>query len=373
MEDGPGPRRLGAAVAEDGARLAFTRATVSVILTDPRIEGNPIVYVNDAFGRLTGYDASAVIGRNCRFLQGPDTDPAAIARLREAVERREEVSVEMVNYRADGTAFLNRMVVSPVRDEAGRLTHFLGIQKGAELTGRADAALRPMSGADVAAQLALIQHRVRNHLAMIVGMIRLQGRDSAAAGEFTALSHRIESLQILYEELTGPAPEARSQDVVALGTYVTRIVHAVAYLDGRPGIRVNVAAVDATIGVDAAARIGLLASELLTNALRHAFDGRHFGSVELRLDTLAGGGIRMTVSDDGVGIDPVQDFPDEDRLGGRIIGKLVEALGGSLGILRGATGTVVALDVPASGLGRIAAAGRTPRRSVAGGEGPDED
>ena len=374
MRDAPGPRRLGAVVDEDGANLAFTRSTVAMVITDPRIEDNPIVYVNDAFGRLTGYDRSAVIGRNCRFLQGPDTDPADVRRLREAIAAREEISLDLVNYRADGEPFVNRLVIAPLCDEAGDVVYFLGIQK--EMSERDGGGARggdaASDGADLVEQLAAIQHRVRNHLAMIVGMIRLQARSSAASGEFQALSHRIESLQLLYEELIRPAPEARNEDVIALGAYVTRVASAIAHLDGRPGIRVNVESVDATIGIDAATRIGLLASELLTNALRHAFDGRHFGSVELRLTTLAQGGIRMTVADDGVGIRADQPFPDPERLGGRIVRRLTEGLGGSLGLVRGAAGTVVTLDVPAGGLGRTSADGEAPRR-LAGGERSDED
>ena len=373
MRDASGPKRLGAVVDEHGASLAFIRAAVAMVITDPRIEDNPIVYVNDAFGRLTGYDRSAVIGRNCRFLQGPNTAPADVRRIREAIEAREEISLDLTNYRADGEPFVNRLVIAPILDEAGEVSHFLGIQT--EMTARdgvraASAGAAP--DADRAEQLTAIQHRVRNHLSMVVGMIRMQGRSSAAAGEFDALSHRVESMQLLYEELIRPAPEARNEDVIALGAYVTRVAHAIAHLDGRPGIRVNVDSVDATIGIDAATGIGLVASELLTNAMRHAFEGRHFGSVELRLTTLAQGGIRMTVSDDGVGIGSERAFPDTERLGGRIVSRLTEGLGGSLDVVRGAAGTVVTLDVPAGGLGRSSAGGAPPRRA-AGGDRSEEE
>ncbi len=367
------PERLGRAPAlvldEDGAHIAFTRSTVSMVITDPRIADNPIVYVNDAFGALTGYDKSSVIGRNCRFLQGPDTDPDAVRRLREAIEAREDISLDLLNYRADGTAFRNRLVVAPLFDDDGAVTYYLAVQKRME----DEVAPAASDGTPVAGQLEAIQHRVRNHLSMIVGMIRLQSQGSAAPEEFVALSHRIESLQLLYEELIRPAPEARNEDVIAMGAYVTRVAAAISHMDGRPGIRVNVDSVDATVGVDAATRVGLLASELLTNALRHAFDGRHFGSVELRLTTLAQGGIRMTVADDGVGIEPGQAFPDADRLGGRIIARLVEGLGGSLGLVRGAAGTVVTLDVPAGGLGRTSAEGAPPRRTLAGAEAAEDE
>ena len=367
---------LGTVVDEDGASLAFTRASVAMVMTNPRIDDNPIVYVNDAFGRLTGYDKSAVIGRNCRFLQGPDTDPEGVRRIREAIAAREEISIDLLNYRADGEAFLNRLVIAPVYDDAGQLTYFLGIQK--EMTSRdvrsAEAgAAADASEPDIAEQLTAIQHRVRNHLSMIVGMIRVQARGSVAPEEFSALAHRIESLQLLYEEMMRPAPEARNEDVIALGAYITRLAAAISHTDGRPGIRVNVESVDTTVGIDAATRIGLIASELLTNAMRHAFRGRHFGSVEMRLSTLAQGGIRLSVSDDGVGIAPDVSFPDQAHLGGRIVARLLDGLGGSLGVVRGAAGTVVTLDVPPGGLDRVSADGHAPRRSAAVGDAADED
>ncbi len=89
----------------------------------------PLVYANEAFYRLTGYTQEEVLGRNCRFLQGPDTDPAAVDTLRRARTMRTEVQVTLLNYRKDGTPFWNRLSVSPVVDEAGCCTHFIGIQQ----------------------------------------------------------------------------------------------------------------------------------------------------------------------------------------------------------------------------------------------------
>ena len=77
---------------------------------------------------MTGYPRSAVLGRNCRFLQGPGTDPAAMERLRRCVHAGCETSVEILNYRADGRPFWNLLSVTPVRDAAGRLVSFIGVQ-----------------------------------------------------------------------------------------------------------------------------------------------------------------------------------------------------------------------------------------------------
>jgi PAS domain S-box-containing protein len=112
--------------------------TQGILITDPCQQDNPIIYASPSLLRLTGYKAEEVIGRNCRFLQGKDTDPAAIARVREAVQVAEPCTVELLNYRKDGTPFWNELSISPVRDapaEPGHPdTHPLGPLPERELT-----------------------------------------------------------------------------------------------------------------------------------------------------------------------------------------------------------------------------------------------
>lgn len=110
--------------------LAFTVA-------DATAPGEPLVWVNPAFTLATGYELDEVIGRNCRFLQGPATDPTGPAQMREAIERGEPCRVVLTNYRKDGTPFWNQVDLSPVRDSRGTVTHFVGIQT--DVTLRVDA------------------------------------------------------------------------------------------------------------------------------------------------------------------------------------------------------------------------------------------
>ena len=105
-----------------------------IMITNPNLPDNPIIYASHGFERMTGYRADEVLGRNCRFLQGKETDPEAVTALREAVRAGRECSVEFLNYRKDGTKFWNALFVTPVRDEDQRLTHFVGVQ--ADVTGR---------------------------------------------------------------------------------------------------------------------------------------------------------------------------------------------------------------------------------------------
>ncbi|GGY47534.1 PAS domain-containing protein [Parvularcula lutaonensis] len=106
----------------------FSHTRMAMIATDPSQPDNPIVYANEAFTKLTGYSHDEVIGRNCRFLQGPDSDQAEIEKIREAIRKEEFCYVELLNYRKDGTPFWNALHVSPVYDQTGKLTHFFGSQ-----------------------------------------------------------------------------------------------------------------------------------------------------------------------------------------------------------------------------------------------------
>ncbi|GAA0657219.1 PAS domain S-box protein [Salarchaeum japonicum] len=107
---------------------AMDEAPLGILLTDPHQDDNPVVYANEAFTGLTGYERAEVLGRNCRFLQGEDTADEPVAALREAVENREATTVELRNYRADGTAFWNRVRIAPLFDDAGDLELFVGFQ-----------------------------------------------------------------------------------------------------------------------------------------------------------------------------------------------------------------------------------------------------
>ncbi|MDR7037277.1 MULTISPECIES: HWE histidine kinase domain-containing protein [Methylobacterium] len=109
--------------------VAAVRATrMPMIITDPNKPDNPIVFVNDAFSKLTGYARAEILGNNCRFLQGPETDHRDVARIRDAIERRVPIEIELLNHKKSGEVFWNRLLISPVFDDDGALTYFFASQ-----------------------------------------------------------------------------------------------------------------------------------------------------------------------------------------------------------------------------------------------------
>jgi PAS domain S-box-containing protein len=107
---------------------AVAASSNGIVITDPKLPDNPIVYVNPAFEKISGYGAEEVRGRNCRFLQADDRDQSSLDELRVALSEERECRVVLRNYRKDGTSFWNELYVSPVHDEEDRLTNFVGVQ-----------------------------------------------------------------------------------------------------------------------------------------------------------------------------------------------------------------------------------------------------
>ncbi|MDH2327996.1 PAS domain-containing protein [Cereibacter sp. SYSU M97828] len=108
------------------AAVAATR--MPMIITDPHQPDNPIIYVNDAFLKLTGYGRDELLGKNCRFLQGSGTNREDVAKIRQAIANLESIEIDLLNYRKDGSSFWNRLLVSPVFGKDGKLTHFFASQ-----------------------------------------------------------------------------------------------------------------------------------------------------------------------------------------------------------------------------------------------------
>nr|AML78252.1 putative LOV domain-containing protein [Falcatifolium taxoides] len=113
----------------DGIREALDQFKYNFVITDPFLMDHPIVYASEGFSKMTGYSRGEVLGRNSRFLQGPDTDRRSVLEIREAIRREKSCQVSILNYKKDGTSFCNFFHLAPVfsKDE-GRVIHFIGVQ-----------------------------------------------------------------------------------------------------------------------------------------------------------------------------------------------------------------------------------------------------
>lgn len=113
---------------------ALDIAAEGITIADMRSPDQPLIYINEGFERLTGYSASAMLGKNCRFLQGGETDPETVEQIRVALATGRECTVEILNHKNDGEPFWNRLSLTPVRDSSGVVTHFIGVQS--DITNR---------------------------------------------------------------------------------------------------------------------------------------------------------------------------------------------------------------------------------------------
>ncbi len=324
---------------EEISRRTLYNFPLSMVLADPRREDCPIVYANKAFTETTGYSPEAVVGRNCRFLQGEKTADADRAALREAISEGREVTVDILNYRADGTTFVNRLMVAPLKDdESGQILYFIGVQiERTQPPGHAERA------ADLDAQLTELQHRVKNHLAMILSLVRLEMRNRRPDEVIDILVRRVESLSLLYDEFV-VSDDRRRENRIDLGAYLSRVATAVHGLDGRPTVILNIDCASVTTRFEDAAPVGLLLSELMTNAFRHGFGESRGGSVCVSLQEVEerAGRVRLLVTDDGDGFDPA-DWPSGESLGGRIARQLIERIDADLSVESDAAGSRIEL------------------------------
>uniref|UniRef100_A0A126X330 non-specific serine/threonine protein kinase n=1 Tax=Illicium floridanum TaxID=13098 RepID=A0A126X330_ILLFL len=113
-----------------GIDLATTleRIEKNFVITDPRLPDNPIIFASDSFLELTEYSREEILGRNCRFLQGPETDQATVSKIRDAIREQRDVTVQLINYTKNGKKFWNLFHLQPMRDQKGELQYFIGVQ-----------------------------------------------------------------------------------------------------------------------------------------------------------------------------------------------------------------------------------------------------
>ncbi|TVP60958.1 MAG: response regulator [Nodularia sp. (in: Bacteria)] len=152
-------------LVEETLRLrerALAATSNGIIIADARLPNNPVIYANAAFEQITGYNATDLIGNNCRVLQGKDTDQAALNQVRVSIKSGKSCKVILLNYRQDGSSFWNELSISPIHNENGQLTHFVGILNDISERVEAQEALKRQFNRTLL--LGQITHKIRESL-----------------------------------------------------------------------------------------------------------------------------------------------------------------------------------------------------------------
>lgn len=338
---------------------AFDSSPTPMLLTDAGRAENPIVWVNEAFLKLTGYERGELLGRNCRMLQGAGTDASEVARLRAALDTAEPIACELLNYRKDGTAFWNGMTVNPVRNSEGEVTFFFAAQ--ADMTdkrsveqamrGTNDELERQVSQRTADLQAALeqktallheVDHRVKNNLQVISSLMLLKARrtpEGEARDALSGMAERIGALSTAHRMLYSAGDVTKFN----LSDFTDDFLSD--FNAGLDPERTQVEARIDSIAVSAAmaAPLALMIHELATNAVRHAFPQNRCGRVGItarRTDR----GMHLTIEDDGVGLDAGPANPA--GFGRNLVEMVVRQLRGTITWQDRAPGTSVEIEIP---------------------------
>ncbi|MEM1343912.1 MAG: PAS domain-containing protein [Pseudomonadota bacterium] len=313
---------------------AVVDSAVPTVLTDPTLPDNPIVFANDSFLQLIGYPEEEVLGRNCKFIQGPDTDPATCQRIREAVAAREKIVTEILNYRKDGTPFWNQLHIAPVLDEAGEAVYFVGsqidvtarIEGQRTLVTQMERLEREVEERKAALQQSVaahelnareVVHRVRNSLFLLGALIEVKRNDAKDAGvrevlrEIGGRINAVARIQGLLENV-GSGRAGRRIDLSHALSSLCQDLDALALT------RVRLQVSDPPeISPEQALPATLAITELVLNAQKHAFGGNGEGEIVVRLGS-DGGGLAIEVEDNGPGL-PMGFDPERSRGTGMMV------------------------------------------------------
>ncbi len=321
---------------------AMDVAEVPITMADATKPDNPIIYVNDAFEEVTGYSKAQILGNNCRMLQGPGTDPEAVATIRDGIDAREPMTVQLLNYRRDGTPFWNRVTVTPVSDEHGTVTHFLGFQQDVTEQQRITRLVELLN--------RVLRHNLRNELTVIEGYTDFV--DDPPEGMDIQ-----EKIRRPLRRLVSLSERARELEKIAKKTREPVRIDPTELLSGvadrhRDGVTTDVS-VDTDRNICAGTELERAIDELVTNAVTHDPDDHTTVSLSARDD---GDWLVVTVADDGPGIPPMevavvesgQETPLEHGkgLGLWLVNWVVTQYGGSFQ-LSVEDGTVATLRLPA--------------------------
>lgn len=288
-----------------------------------------LTYANLEFERITGISAATVQGRAWNALPIKIASTEAGSDLGAAVLKNEEY-LGTFSVGDDGSPVVVDAWSSTIEDDKGiALFRLVALAETKAREGRQEQLSMQVEEKDL--QLRELQHRVKNNLQMITALIRLEAKNQpgdGTAASFTKLAGRVESLALLYRSLS----DQDKPDSVDLGVYLSQIASAVMATHAVAGIHLNLQVDTWPVSLDVAMPTGLVVNELLTNALKHAFVGRESGTIALK-SLVDDTGCCITVSDDGIGLDPSTSWPRPGKLSALIVQSLRQNAGAKVSII----------------------------------------
>ncbi len=324
-----GERLVARHVREDPFAAAFKATRMPMIVTDPNQNDNPIIFCNTAFEKLTGYSSREVVGRNCRFLQGEETNSETVGRIRDAIAAGSDIAVDILNYKKDGTSFWNALFLSPVRDDRDKIIYFFASQldftnvksREADLAAARHRAEEEVAKhtekleAALAAKTLLVHevdHRFKNNLLTMASIVKLQARKTKNEDHKQVLMsvlNRIEALSTVQRKLFTLEDVSRFDIADVAREMVTDLVGATS----REDIRLTLDLHPVYVPAVKATPLSLIVNELVGDAIKRGLsDGG--GDIHVVIKRL-NGHFLIRVEDTSVPVD----VDDETTEIGRIL------------------------------------------------------
>jgi PAS domain S-box-containing protein len=356
------------AVRQQGGMFveAVRRTRMPMLVTDATLPGNPIVFANQSFVDLSGYTMDALLGQDPHFMNGEGTDPEAIRRYEAAIMEGRDETLEILQYRKDGSPFRAMLFASPVDDGQGTVTnHFLSYL---DITRRYDAeedlrALTAELEARVAARtqelesangklsalvteremlLVEVNHRAKNSLAIAASLLAIQGRrqpDPAVRSLFEEAQDRLNAMARVHD-LLSKSEKAQRIDVSVYVADLCQALRPITENDDR--IRLEAKMEDAIlVDADTAVPLGIVLTELITNAVKYAFPAPRSGTILVQACRSQAGWVELVVRDNGIGISQLR----EGSLGYGLVRSLVQQIRGEIDV-RSDAGVTVTMSFP---------------------------
>jgi PAS domain S-box-containing protein len=368
-------RHLDALRQQGGVFVDAVRLTgMPMMVTDATLPGNPIIFANAAFIELSGYSEDELLGQDPHFMNGADTEPAAIDRYEAAIKGGRDETLEILQYRKDAMPFRAMLFASPLNDGQGRVTnHFLSYlditrrfdaeeqlrsltadleKRVADRTqdlqasnDKLEAANRTLSKLGVERDILLseVNHRAKNSLAVAASLLAIQGRrqpDRAVKALFEESQGRLNAMAHVHDLLS----KSESAQHVDLATYITDLCEALRPIteeDQRVSFEVS-AERGILVEANTAFSLGIVITELITNAVKYAFPAPRPGTIFAQARTDEPGRIEVSITDDGIGMASFR----EGSLGYGLVRSLVEQIHGTIAV-QSDPGLAVTISFPA--------------------------